>query len=356
VLAFEAPTELVFSEGIAVGSHFSVTARPFEADAVILGDTADVGISSDTATITVTDRAAEAITFDVAFVGPGAVRLAVSVDGEVVDRVDLTAVPPATTTIVDGAVLDFAGAIDAQLPASFSFLTERPLTMGVAAVDRCGNGILDLGASALIVEDGSGFAVTPTELGGFELLAETASGSSFDVTLQSPGLADLTYRVKAIDASAVDELRVNMVTADSAEGTFTSWARPFADGSEVLGLEDITWAGNARIALTTSVGPLVDGIVDFAASDDPEYPTDAILTASALGEEGSLNLLGLQTTDLVTSRAAPPERPDDDDDDDDTTTGDGSVSCASCGDAPVCDPLAALLPIHALRRLRRRRR
>jgi len=355
VLAFEAPTELVFSENISVGSRFTVTARPLEDDTVVFGDDADVGVSSDTATVTVTERAADALTFEVALVGPGAVRLAVSAGGEVVDRVDLTAIPPATTTLVDGTVLDFAGVIDAQLPASFAFLTERTLTMGIAAVDRCGNGLLDLGASTLVVEDGSGFAVTPTELGGFELLAETAAGTSFDVTLQSPGLADLTYRVKAVDPSAVDELRVNMVTADSAEGTFTSWARPFADGSEVLGLEDITWAGNARIALTTGVGPLVDGVVDFAASDDPEYPTDAILTASALGEEGSLNLLGLQTTDLVTSRAAPPERAGDDDDDDDTA-GDGSVSCASCGDAPVCDPLAALLPIHALRRLRRRRR
>jgi hypothetical protein len=353
VLAFEAPTELVFSENISVGSRFSVTARPLESGAVVLGDAADVGVSSDDVTVTVTGRSDDEITFEVVLDGPGVFRLAVSVDGEIVDRVNLTAVPPATTTLVDGTVLAFAGAIDAQVPASFSFLTERTLQVGVAAVDRCGNGILDLGASTVVVEEGSGVAVSPTELGGFELLAEAAAPASFDVTLQSPGLAPLTYRAKSVEAGAVDELRVNMVTADSAEGTFTAWSRPFADGAEVLGLEDITWAGNARIALTSSVGPLVDGVVDFAASEDPEYPTDAILTASGLGEEGSLNLLGLQTTDLVTSRAAPPTREGDDDDDD--TPADTSVSCASCEDAPACDPLAALLPIWGLRRLRRRR-
>lgn len=353
VLAFDAPTELVFSENISLGSRFSVTARPLERGAVVLGETADVGVSSEDITVTVTERSDDEITFDVGLDGPGVFRLAVSVDGAIVDRVNLTAVPPATTTLVDGAVLGYAGLIDAQLPASFSFLTERTFAVGVAAVDRCGNGILDLGASTVVAEEGSGVAVTPTELGGFDLVAEGAAPAAFDLTLQSPGLAPLGYRAKSVDSNAVDEVRVNMVTADSAEGTFTAWGRPFADGAEVLGLEDITWAGNARISLTTSVGPLVDGVVDYAASEDPEYPTDAILMASGLGEEGSLNLLGLLTTDVVTSRAAPPTRPGDDDDD---TPADTSVSCASCGDAPVCDPLAALLPIHALRRLRRRRR
>jgi hypothetical protein len=354
VLAFEAPTALVFSERLSVGSRFSITARPLEADALVLGEGADVGVSSTSATVTVTERADDALTFEVVLSGPGEIRLAVSVDGEIVDRINLTAVPPAITTLVDGTVLDHAGVIDARVPARFSFPVERTLAVGVAAVDRCGNGILDLGASSVVVDEDADVTVVPTPLGGFELLAEVPSVGAFDLTLQSPGLAPLTYRAKAVDPSAVDEVRVNLVHADSAEGTFTAWARPFADGVEVLAIDDITWAGNARITLTTSVGPLIDGVVDFAASDDPNYPTDALLTASTLGEEGTLNLLGLSTDDIVTTRAAPPTRPGELDEDDDALGG-GALSCASCDDAPACDPLAALVPIWGLRRLRRRR-
>lgn len=353
VLAFEAPTELVFTNNLSVSSHFEITVRPLDSEAVAFADDVDVGVSAATAAVTVAERSAEKLVFGVVFTEPGAVRLAVSSGGEVLDRVDLTAVPPATTLLVDGALLPYAGVLDASLPAAFNFLTERTTSFGVAAIDRCGTGILDLGASSLVVADDAGLTLGVTDLGGLTVDTELPSATTVDLVLQSPGLEPLTYRVKAVTASAVDEVRVGLVAADSAEGTFTAWARPFADGSEVIGLEDVTWAGNARVALASAVGPVVDGVVDFAANDDPEFPADAILTASGLGEEGSINLLAVQSTDVVSARSAAPTRPGDDDDDDDTDTSTGGASCA--GDAPVCDPLAALLPLWGLRRLRRLR-
>lgn len=352
VLAFEGPTELVFSNALSVGSHFEITVRPLDGEAVVFADDADVGLSSATATVTVIERSATALTFEVTLVEQGQVRLAVTSGGEVLDRVDLLAVPPQTTLLVDGAVLPFGGVINASLPAAFSFLSERTTAFGVAAIDRCGNGILDLGASSLVVADDSSITIGTTELGGLTVDTDVPGATTVDLTLQSPGLEPLVYRVKAVAPSAVDEIRVGVVTADSAEGTFTAWARPFADGSEVIGLEDITWSGNARIGLAGAVGPVVDGVVDFAANDDPAYPTDAILTASGLGEEGDVNLLGLQTTDLVASRAEAPVRDGDVDADDPAPT--GGASCA--GDAPVCDPLAALVPLWGLRRRRRQDR
>jgi hypothetical protein len=121
----------------------------------------------------------------------------------------------------------------------------------------------------------------------------------------------------------------------------------------------MTWVGNARITLNVSVGPLVDGVVDAAPSDDPARPRDATLTAASLGEEGRVDLLALASDALVARRADPPAR--ENDGTDTTESADepvdvGSLSCASCGGASVCDPLAALAPVWILRRRWRRRR
>jgi hypothetical protein len=357
VLAFEAPTELVFGESLAVGSTFAVTARPLQAGAVTFTDDADVGVSSQAATVTVTERSASALTFVVVLSAPGDVRLAVSSAGEVVDRVDLRAVAPVSTTLIDRTLLPYAEVVDATLPASFSFLSERPLLLEVAAVDRCGNGVLDLGASRVVIDEDRGVDVAVSEGGGIEVSSAEPTSSSFDLTLETPGLAPLVYRARVLDPSAVDELRVNVAAADGAEGTFRAWARPFADGAEVVGVEDMTWVGNARITLNVSVGPLVDGVVDAAPSDDPARPRDATLTAATLGEEGRVDLLALASDALVARRADPPARANEDGADDgaDEPVDAGSLSCASCGGASVCDPLAALAPVWALRRWRRRR-
>ena len=360
VLAFEAPTELVFGESLAVGSTFEVTARPLQTELAFTDD-ADVGVSSQTATVAVTERSADALTFVVTLLAPGDVRLAVSSAGDVVDRIDLRAVTPASTTLIDRTLLPYAEVLDAQLPATFSFLSERALKLEVAAVDRCGNGVLDLGASRVVVDEDRGVDVTVGDGGGIEVSSAEPTSSAFDLTLETPGLSSLVYRARVLDPSAVDELRVNVAAADGAEGTFRAWARPFADGTEVVGVEDMTWVGNARITLNVSVGPLVDGVVDAAPSEDPARPRDATLTAASLGEEGRVDLLALASDALVARRADPPARESDGADTTDTTDSAdepvdvGSLSCASCGGASVCDPLAALAPVWALRRWRRRR-
>ena len=60
VLAFEAPSELVFSTGISVGSRFEITVRPLDDEEVAFADDADIGVSSPSATVTVIEKSAAA--------------------------------------------------------------------------------------------------------------------------------------------------------------------------------------------------------------------------------------------------------------------------------------------------------
>jgi hypothetical protein len=359
VLAFEAPTDLVFSTNIAVGSTFELTARPLKADTLTLSAAVDVGVNVDNvASVAVVQADTSAISFLVTLVGPGAVRVAVTDGGVVLDRFDLNAVPLGNTSLVDASLLPFADAIDVTVPATFALVGGAKTTFGVAAVDRCGQGVLDFGASTLVVvpeddvEPETVAAVVSTGLGGFEVTAD-AEGASYDLVLQSPGLTDLSYVTSTVDNRDIDEVRMEVAAADGDTGSVTTWARAFASGDEVLGLKDHTWSADARITLNGATGPVVTSTFGPSVSETGQPDSPGTITVSVVGEEDTIDLVTFNGA-LVAGRGAGPERAVDEAAQDDAASGSG-VGCVG-SDTPVCDPLAALVPILGLRRLSRRRR
>lgn len=360
VLAFEAPTDLVFSENLAVGSTFEVTARPLKADEVSLGDDVDVAVNVvAVATVAVTERAEDAVTFQVSVVGPGSAVVVVT-DGDVVlDRVELNAVPLGDSSLVDATLLPFAEAIDVTVPVSFALVGGAKTTFGVAAIDRCGNGVLDLGASTLaLVPDGDVEPdtlgeIVSTGLGGFDV-TPAVGDATYDLVLQSPGLAPLSYGATTVANRDINEVRLEVAAADGDTGSLTTWGRAFASGDELLGVEGFTWTADARITLNAASGPVVTSTFGPSVSPQGEPDSPGGMTVSLVGEEASIDLLTFSGA-LVATRGAGPTRPDEVEEPADEEAGTG-LGCAGCDGAPVCDPLAALLPVFGLRRLSRRRR
>ena len=362
VLAFEAPDDLFFETNIAVGSVFEIVARPglSTEDKDILQGEVDVGTSNASImTVVPVDNDNGVFTFRITVVGGGNARIAVTKGDKVIDRLDLGAVPVGTTSLVDGTLLGFPG-IDVSLPARFSLIESREVNIVVAAVDRCGNGIIDVGASNLRIEPRSAdigaddVAVVDNEgLTGF-LVTPVQAGADFDIVLETPGLLPLRYRVDSVDASNVDNTEIAIATADGDAGTALAWGRAFADDIEVIGL-DYSWSGDQpRLSFTVFDGPATTVTIAALAVDEFGNAIDqpATMYADALGESAELDLLTVSTTSLVVARDPAPVREDDEEEEPTTETASG------CGDtsSTVCDPLAALLPAIGLRRLTRRRR
>jgi hypothetical protein len=349
VLRFEAPTDLVFSEPIGIGSSFLVQAKHLDADAEFDGDV-DVGVSNDAVAVEVEGVAGDIVEFRVDIVAGGTVRLAVTEGDEVVDRIDIRAVPIADSVLIDTSLLGFADTIDISLPRDFAFEARDVLRVSVASIDRCNNGVLDLGASTVEVDDTA--EIVAAENGTFEI-AYDADGDFHDLTLLTPGLGPLTYGVLPAGIGFVDEIGISMVAASGDDGTFTVWGRAFVDGIDVVGVEDFTWAADPRIALASQVGPVITGTVGPVPVNEDGTPGDdaATIFAAAVGEDTALDLLTITTEgSFVGSRGEGPERADPPELEAPVVAG-----CGGCGEAaPVCDPLAALLPIWGLRRLRRR--
>jgi len=357
VVAFEAPTDLVFTERAGVGSTFEVTARPLDGEEVAFSDVVDVGVNAaDVATVAVIERKTDAVTFSVTVVGGGTARVAIT-DGEaVVDRIDIKGVPLADTLLVDAQLLGVSDRVDITAPASFSLLRDVLTTFGISAVDRCAAGALDLGATTLSAEglDGGDVSeevtVTSTGLGGFEITSGLAD-LEFDLVMQTPGLEPLRYRARTVVPANVEEVRLEVAAVDTEASTATAWARALVDGEDVLGVGDYRWTSSDRVTLTAGSGPAV--VAGIGASTSASEETPATVTLSAFGEEATIDLFTLAATDLVAGRAAPPSRPGDDDEEEDEAE-DTSGAVSGCGsEAPVCDPLAAAIPLIGLRRLRR---
>ncbi len=355
VLRFSAPTDLAFSEAIGVGSQFAITARHIDSD-VEFADDADVAVSSDKAVVELVDAADDAVEFNVVINAGGTFRLAITEGAEVVDRIDLRAVPIAESVLVDTSMLAFAVPGDVTRPVDFAYQARDDLKVSVAAIDRCNNGVLDLGASTVVVDEGFDVAVVGD---GSFVVSGDADGEFHELTLQTPGLAPLTYNVLPVGLGAVDEIDISLVAADGSDGSFTAWGRAFVDGVDVVGVEDFTWSSDPRVSLNNAVGPVITGIVGDIPQNPDGTPGDdaATIAASALGEDVALDLLSITTDDaLVGSRGPGPERADDDDDEEEAAI-DDTLSCGGCGDAAsACDPLAVAVPMLGLRRFRRRRR
>ncbi len=363
VLAFEAPDDLFFTTNIGVGSVFNVVARPGAStdDKDILVGDVDVG-TSNAGVMSVEPLGTDddgAFTFRVTVVGGGNARLAVTKGDRVIDRMDLGAVPVGTTSLVDGTLLGLSG-IDVSLPARMSLIDNRDVSIAVAAVDRCGNGVIDVGASRLRIEpiaNGVGAddvaVVEYIGLTGFTV-TPVAAGADFVIVLETPGLDPLRYRVDAVDASNVDEIEIAIATADGDSSTALAWGRAYADGIEVIGLE-YSWSGDQpRLSFSVFEGPATTVTIGALATDEAGNPIDspATMYADALGETAELDLLTVSSSSLVAARAAGPVRDNEPKIDNDETSSGG------CGESTsrVCDPLALLLPAIGLRRLKRRRR
>ncbi len=354
VLAFEAPTDLVFSERTAIGSTFSITAR-FVAqgeNAGAFSDSVDVGVNSGIAEVSVVERSASAVTFSLSVTGGGTTSIAITEGDTVVDRINVRSVPLAETFLVDASLLSISDRVDVTLPSSFSLLRDLKTTFGIAAIDRCGQGVIDLNASTLeLVGDVPDDSVTiaSTGLGGFEVTAGRSITETveFDLVLQTPGLEPLRYAVQTALPSDIDELRAEVAAVDGEAGSATVWARALVDGRDVVGVDDFRWSSSQRVTLSLSTGPANTLSVGASTVEGEESP--ATVTLEAFGEDDEVDLFALQETDLVASRGAGPKR--------DTAPQNNVGDAVGCpGDVPACDPLAALLPVLALPRLRRRRR
>lgn len=349
VLAFEAPDDLVFTENLAVGSHFEITARPFDAEETVFGDDVDVATTNAEVGSVVFGEAADGeVTFEVTMHSPGTVRFAVTSDGDVVDRFTLTAVQPAITRLVDSVLLS-SSTVDATVPAAFAVLAEADTTFLVAAIDRCGGGVLDLNASTIEAVGEEGVeAPTAVQAGVEGITLKAPDPGRFSVILKSPGLDDLAYDVEVVDPDDVDEVEAEAASVDDT--AVTMWGRAYSNDTEVLGL-NFSWEATERVTLDVSEGPVAIASI-FFPTDGTADDRPAVITVETLGEENDLDLLALQTTSLNAVRDAPPTR---DGEDDATDTADTSLSCASCGESSEgCDPLAASLPGLFVWRLRRR--
>ena len=359
VLAFAAPADQFFSTGIVIGSVFEIVARPgLQTDKDVLDGIVDVG-STNPEVLAVEPVGVErgAFTFRVTVTGRGRARLAVTADGKVLDRVNLSGVPAATTSLVDAMLLGFPG-LDIGLPARFALIESREVNLAVAAVDKCGNGLIDAGASVLRIQPrdpgstADDVAVVERDgITGYSVSA-LADNADFAIVLETPGLAPLSYRVDAVDASNVDDVKINVASADGDSGAALAWGRAFADDIEVIGLS-YAWSADRRVSLGAFDSPAVNVSVAPLETDEFGNTIDAPaeLYADVLGESASIDLIALTSASLNASRGPGPVRAGE-------TKPDTNVDAGGCGggESTVCDPLAALLPALGLRRLRRRRR
>lgn len=362
VLVFEAPDDAVFGTNLAVGSTFDIIARPSlrQPDLVIDGVVEAATSDPDVMTVSAgtTDDDGASFTFTVTVVGGGRARLAVAQDGKVLDRFTLNAVPLGRTTLVDGTLLSYADNVDITLPARFGLLEGRTTSIGVAAIDRCGDAVIDLGASTLRAEPRSEgvdvddvVAIDDDGIASFAVGAQSA-GADFDLVLVSPGLEELRYRVDAVDGSAVDEVGIEVATADGDAGTAVCWGRAYADGVDVIGL-NYSWSADSRVTLDNLVSPAMTATVAPLETDSAGNTVDAPaqVYASVLGEDAALDLLTVTSSTLVAARDDAPARSTDS-----TKDSDSSTSAGCSGESTTCDPLAAGVPFLALKRLRKRRR
>jgi hypothetical protein len=354
-VVFQAPTELAWSERLAVGSVFDVTAVA-RAKKNALGDAATVDSSdADVAVVDDVSVADGALHCRVTIAGPGQSDLKVVADGAEVDHIRLQAARAVTTTLVDAALVDAAVAVDPGLPEHFAVVADATTRVLVSASDACGGALLDLGASSVVVDAPEG--VDPATLasvtadGAAAFVIEPAVASALRLQLQSPGLEPLDWDVDAVARSAIDEVKPQAASADGNAGSVTLWGRAFVDDVEVVGV-DFSWTASERVSLSTPTGAATTATISFPTADQPPDDRAATVTAELVGEEGTIDLLALTDTSLVTARAAAPTRADDTANDDDAA----SDAVFSCGGGKTCDPLAALLPCVPFVGLRRRRR
>jgi hypothetical protein len=357
-VVFQAPTDLVWSSRLATGSTFVVTAVA-RTKKNTLGEEARV--ASDNVAIVVVDDVEfddGALRFRMVAQAPGAVDLVVSDDNIELDRIRIETARAVETSLVDAALVGATDAVDPRLPADFALVANGTARVLVSAVDRCGEPLLDLGASTLVLRAGEG--VEPASVATIagdapaSFVVTTAAAESFVVGLVTPGLADLDYGVSVVSRAAIDEVHAVAAVADAEAGSVTLWGRAFVDDVEVIG-QDFTWASTERVALSTTVGPSTTATIAFPSAGEPADDRPATVTAEIVGEEGTVDLLALTAEELVGSRGEPPARPASDDANRAEEAAETAAEAGGCGGVgSPCDPFAATAPIFLWARRRRR--
>lgn len=365
---FAAPSELVFSERLLVGGTLSLrlVARRTADDLIIPRASLR---SSDEAIASVQEvevlPAAEGdhmeLHAQVALLAAGEVRLEVHADDALLDQIPVRVVAPAKLGLLDGLLV--ASDVDARLPAAFALADGTTTPIVLEATDRCGGAALDFGAVLVTVEDAGA-----AELGSSADSSDEASSASplevnVDATsmsmtvtavlpsddplsprskrivLSHPALVEpVSYGVKVVAPSAVDEVDVEVVTANPTEASL--WARAYSDDVEVIGLS-YSWESSERVALNRREGTVASATVSFPEAGEPADERPALVGAEVYGTTGERDLLALTSTaDLVTSRLPARELV--------------APVGPSCGDTEsACDPYGVALLMVGLRSRRR---
>lgn len=373
VALFQAPTELVFSQRVTVGSRFDVfvVGRRTDDEARVLESpvtSSDDGVLSVVASELVEegegDEAIQRRRVTVELVGRGEAALVLGGEGaDAVDRIVLRAAEPKRLELLDGTLL--GSVVDTRSPERFSLVDRSEVFFVVGATDRCGAGVLDLGGVLVEALDPASSEELPlttpylTAVRSDETGAWLATPSLPDddplapretlLQLSAPGLAEpVRYEVKVAPASAVDEVDVAVAAAEPGKATL--WGRAFTDDLEVLGLS-FDWSSNARVTLDPSEGPMTIATISFPAEGEPADERPALVTAEVFGTEEDLDLLTLQDESALKTGRVPPVA-------DETPAAPVGPSCG--GDAATpCDPYQAAFVLGALflgRRLKRRKR
>lgn len=362
-VVFQADPDLIFTTPVGVGSTFRVVAVAKNDDvnlskkAVIeVDDRADDEGAGGDATITAVED--EPRTFDVTLTDAGSVRLAVVDDGETIDTITIDARAIGESALVDGALIDASEVVDARLPQRFAIIDDAPTRLLVSAVDRCAAGVLDLGASTVVVVGqgaGEDETVDPATLatvsadGPAAFIIEPVEGATgFTVELHTGDLAVLAYEVDVVARGAIDEVHAEVASVDTQASTARLWGRAFVDDVDVVGL-DFGWSGDARVLLDRVSGPAAIATITFP-EDGSVDERPAVVRAEVFGTEGDTDLLALQAGGLVVSRGDVPERPavEDDEEEAEEPAGDGCTGAG--GGAGTCT--AAIGAVFALRRRR----
>jgi hypothetical protein len=169
------------------------------------------------------DAADGAVTAAIEVRGPGRARLVVEADGAEVDHIELQAARAVDSTLVDATILGALEAVDPRLPARFVLPDDATLRVLVSASDRCGEPLLDVGASSVAVVAADGADVDPVTLGTVSadgvaafVVDPAAGASALSLQLQTPDLAPLTWAVTVAPRSAIDEVHAAALQRNTA--------------------------------------------------------------------------------------------------------------------------------------------
>jgi hypothetical protein len=266
-------------------------------------------------------------------------------DGELLDRVALEADRAESLDLLDAKIV--GANVDARVPGSFGVVLNANTPFFLAATAECGGALLAVGGAARPeVSDPTVLEVTPSaEVSGWTLVGLDEGVVELSFTTPS-GLA-VVWDVEVVRGAFVDEVRA--APAASEQPRMELWGRAFASGIEVIGVE-YTWSASERVTLSRTSGPNVIATVPYPAEGEPADERPAVVTASAFGEQGTVDIFRQTNADLVGTRVTEEASLDE-------CPADTPLACSASGASdPAFGLLALVLAGLALSRRGARRR